>query len=152
VTMAAARGVPPAATVHLPYTSSSVRAARRRLAADLSQRGVPHAVVDDAVLVLSEILSNALMHARPLDSGKIRVRWDVRGGSLEVEVTDGGGPTRPHPATPSLSSLGGRGLGIVTSLVSDWGVRQVPGETTVWARLPLNGWQSAAARVDRRPV
>jgi anti-sigma regulatory factor (Ser/Thr protein kinase) len=139
VTMAAARGVPSPATVHLPHTASSVRAARRRLAADLTQRGFALTLIDDAVLVLSEILSNALMHARPLDSGKIRVCWDVIGGSLALEVTDGGGPTRPHQATPTLSSLGGRGLGIVASLVDDWGVRQVHGETTVWAVLPAGG-------------
>jgi anti-sigma regulatory factor (Ser/Thr protein kinase) len=145
VTMAAARGAPAAATVHLPYASSSVRAARRRLAADLDERGVRGPLVDDAVLVLSEILSNALKHARPLDSGKVRVSWNVRGGALELEVTDGGGATRPHPARPSLSALGGRGLGIVSSLVADWGVRQMPGETTVWAVLPLGG-RSRSAR------
>jgi anti-sigma regulatory factor (Ser/Thr protein kinase) len=109
------------------------------MAADLTQRGFAHPLIDDAVLVLSEILSNALKHARPLDSGKIRVCWEVRDGALEMEVTDGGGPTRPHQATPTLSSLGGRGLGIVTSLVADWGVRQLNGETTVWAVLPANG-------------
>jgi anti-sigma regulatory factor (Ser/Thr protein kinase) len=137
--MAAAKGAPTAATVHLPYASSSVRSARRRLAADLVERGVTHTLIDDAVLVLSEILSNALKHARPLTAGKIRVRWDVQDGSVQMEVTDGGGPTVPHPATPSLSSLGGRGLGIVASLVADWGVRQAPGETTVWAVLSLAG-------------
>jgi anti-sigma regulatory factor (Ser/Thr protein kinase) len=143
--MAATRGMPAAATVLLPYASSSVRAARRRLAADLAERGVTGPLVDDAVLVLSEILSNALKHARPLDSGKVRVSWDMHAGSLELEVTDGGGPTRPRTARPSLSALGGRGLGIVTSLVSDWGVRQVPGETTVWALLPLSGRRSRSA-------
>jgi len=144
--MAAARDAPSPATVHLPYTPSSVRAARRRLAADLSERGFGLTVIDDAVLVLSEILSNALMHARPLDSGKIRVCWDVRGGSLEMEVTDGGGPTRPHQETPTLSSLGGRGLGIVASLVADWGVRQMNAETTVWAVLPVNGLPARSVR------
>jgi anti-sigma regulatory factor (Ser/Thr protein kinase) len=137
VSMAAARGASSAATVHLPYTPTSVRSARRRLAADLAARGLTLPLIDDAVLVLSEIISNALRHARPLASGNLRVRWDVRGDTVEVEVTDGGGPTLPHPATPSLSSLGGRGLGIVSHLVSDWGVRQVLGETTVWAVLPV---------------
>jgi anti-sigma regulatory factor (Ser/Thr protein kinase) len=137
VAMAAARGVPTAATVLLPHVSSSVRSARRHLASDLAHRGVTHAYIDDAVLVLSEILSNALKHARPLPSGKIRVAWDVHDGVLEMAVTDGGGPTRPHPAKPSLSALGGRGLGIVSTLVSDWGVREGTGETTVWANLPL---------------
>jgi anti-sigma regulatory factor (Ser/Thr protein kinase) len=137
VAAAAARGASTAATVDLPYASSSVRAARRVLVTYLDRRGVKTARIDDAVLVLSEILSNALKHARPLREGYLRVAWTIRDGVLEVAVTDGGGPTRPHPTRPSLSSLGGRGLGIVTSLVDDWGVRQSRGESTVWAALPL---------------
>jgi anti-sigma regulatory factor (Ser/Thr protein kinase) len=115
-----------------------VRSARRRLANDLEKRGVPKEIVDDAVLVLSEVMSNALRHARPLGSGKVKVAWDVRAGAVEIEVTDGGGATRPYPAQPSLSSLGGRGLGIVTTLTSDWGVKASGSETTVWAVLPVD--------------
>jgi anti-sigma regulatory factor (Ser/Thr protein kinase) len=138
VTTAAARGMPAVATVHFPYASSSVRAARRRLALDLADRGVDRRQIDDAVLILSEILSNALKHARPLDSGQIRVSWDVTAGTLTLEVTDGGGETLPHSTQPSLSSLSGRGLGIVSRLVADWGIRQMPGETTVWAALSVD--------------
>jgi anti-sigma regulatory factor (Ser/Thr protein kinase) len=135
-----ARGLPATASVMMPHASASVRAARRRLASDLSAIGIKHSRIDDAVLVLSEILSNALKHARPLPSGKIQVSWDVHGEVLEMAVTDGGGPTMPHPMAPSLSALGGRGLGIVSSLVADWGVRQGgTGETTVWVVLPVNG-------------
>ena len=50
-------------------------------------------IVDDAVLVLSEVMSNALRHARPVGSGKVKVAWDVRAGAVEIEVTDGGGAT-----------------------------------------------------------
>ncbi|MGK5629529.1 ATP-binding protein [Streptomyces sp. URMC 123] len=104
--------------------------------------GVPETVVDDAVLVLSELLSNACRHGRPLRSaedegedGDVRAAWrmDER-GRLMVEVTDGGGPTRPLPATPSVTARGGRGLNIITALADDWGVRDTSGgEVTVWA-------------------
>jgi hypothetical protein len=54
-------------------------------------------------------------------------------GRLTVEVTDGGGPTRPAPATPSVTAHGGRGLNIITALADDWGVRDdARGEVTVW--------------------
>lgn len=125
------------------HTTASVRSARRRLANDLEKRGVPKEIIDDAVLVLSEVLSNAMRHARPLGSGKIKVAWDVRAGAVEIKVTDGGGATRPYPAHPSLSSLGGRGLGIVTTLTSDWGVKASGRETTVWAVLPVDERQYA---------
>lgn len=105
----------------------------------LRGRGMPDAVVDDAVLILSELLSNACRHGRPLGraeigDGDVRAAWEVDGaGRLTVEVTDGGGPTRPVPATPSVTARGGRGLNIITSLAQDWGVRDSSsGEVTVW--------------------
>jgi anti-sigma regulatory factor (Ser/Thr protein kinase) len=101
--------------------------------------GVAEAVIDDAVLILSELLSNACRHGRPLGDaqagdGDVRVAWRVeQTGRLTVEVTDGGGPTRPAPATPSVTAHGGRGLNIITALAEDWGVRDdARGEVTVW--------------------
>ncbi len=106
----------------------------------LRRGGVPEAVVDDAVLVLSELLSNSCRYGRPLDAagigeGAVRAAWriDVH-GALTVEVTDGGGPTRPVPSTPSVTARGGRGLNIIDALARDWGVRDsASGEVTVWA-------------------
>ncbi len=111
----------------------------------LRTSGVPDSVVDDAILVLSELLSNACRHGRPLaietggpeDTDEVRAAWRVdERGRLTVEVTDGGGPTRPLPATPSVTARGGRGLNIITALAQDWGVRDDrAGEVTVWAVL-----------------
>jgi anti-sigma regulatory factor (Ser/Thr protein kinase) len=105
----------------------------------LRSGGVPDSVIDDAVLILSELLSNACKHGRPLGDalagdGDVRAAWRVdRGGRLTVEVTDGGGPTRPAPSTPSVTAHGGRGLNIITALADDWGVRDdARGEVTVW--------------------
>ncbi|CAM5455635.1 hypothetical protein GCM10010378_52190 [Streptomyces viridochromogenes] len=107
--------------------------------AQLRSGGVPESVIDDAVLILSELLSNACKHGRPLGDalagdGDVRAAWRVDGGGrLTVEVTDGGGPTRPAPATPSVTAHGGRGLNIISALSDDWGVRDdVRGEVTVW--------------------
>ncbi|MET4661224.1 anti-sigma regulatory factor (Ser/Thr protein kinase) [Streptomyces sp. PvP037] len=107
--------------------------------AQLRDGGVADTVIDDAVLILSELLSNACRHGRPLGDapagdGDVRAAWQVDPrGRLVVEVTDGGGPTRPAPATPSVTAHGGRGLNIITALADDWGVRdEVPGEVTVW--------------------
>ncbi|SBT95512.1 Histidine kinase-like ATPase domain-containing protein [Streptomyces sp. DI166] len=105
----------------------------------LRSGGVAESVIDDAVLILSELLSNACKHGRPLGDalagdGDVRAAWRVDAtGRLTVEVTDGGGPTRPAPATPSVTAHGGRGLNIITALAEDWGVRDdVHGEVTVW--------------------
>jgi len=62
---------------------------------------------------------------------------------VEVEVSDGGGPTTPAVNEPTNWAIGGRGLGIVARLSLHWGVRAEEGEegeepeTTVWAELPI---------------
>ena len=124
----------------LPYTASSVGVARRRLIGDLSEAGVFEATACDAGLVLSELISNALRHATPLQGCVVRVAWWLDDDCLEIAVSDGGGPTAPVVNEPGHSAIGGRGLGIVDRLALRWGVCSSPdaGETTVWAELALS--------------
>jgi anti-sigma regulatory factor (Ser/Thr protein kinase) len=123
--------------------------ARRRLAADLRAHGVREAGVCDATLVLSELVSNAIRHARPLPGGQVRVSWTLDGGTLELAVSDGGGPTRPRAARYSVSSLGGRGLSIVDHLSRRWGVRSGELGSTVWAVLAVRQKVARQPRAKR---
>lgn len=123
--------------VELPYTASSVGVARRRLISDLYHAGVPEAPANDAGLVLSELLSNALRHATPRPGGTVKVSWELGAESVLVAVGDGGGQTFPMVHEASRSALGGRGLGIVGQLSLRWGVVREDTETTVWAELPV---------------
>jgi anti-sigma regulatory factor (Ser/Thr protein kinase) len=125
-----------ASVVLLPCVPSSVAVARGRIAAELRGAGLFPTAVADAALVTSELLSNAILHARPLPDACIRVSWILRLTSVEVIVSDGGSATRPRASHPSLSSIGGRGLGIVEHLCTSWGVRADEQGTTVWAVLP----------------
>ncbi|MDX3352034.1 ATP-binding protein [Streptomyces sp. ME01-24h] len=148
-----AQEVPTSSTMAVPHGAAGVAEARRRLRKELCAYGVAETAVDDAVLILSELLSNSCRHARPLGEDAparggsgIRAAWRIdEDGLLTVEVTDGGGPTRPLPASPSLTARGGRGLGIVGNLSLRWGVRDAPGEVTVWAMLAV---RSRHARRD----
>ncbi|NVI89933.1 ATP-binding protein [Actinomadura sp. BRA 177] len=128
----------------LPHAPSSVAVARRRLSSELADSGVYDSIVDDASVIVSELISNALRHARPLPSGQVRVCWLRRGDVLELEVSDGGAMTEPRRGPGTLSSLGGRGLGIVEALSDGWGVRHEEGATTVWAvlRAPRSGGEN----------
>ncbi|KAK1186139.1 ATP-binding protein [Streptomyces sp. NBS 14/10] len=152
VALVVARQVPTSSTMAVPHGPAGVGAARHRMRDDLSRTGVSDSVIDDAVLILSELLSNAWRHGRPLGSdagdGTVRAAWHVdEYGRLTVEVTDGGGPTRPVPANPSITARGGRGLNIITSLAEDWGVRDDIGEVTVWASLPAHdGFRDGLSR------
>ncbi|MFI1729244.1 ATP-binding protein [Streptomyces acidicola] len=146
VALVVAQEVPTSSSMAVPHGPAGVGEARHRMRDQLRTGGVAEAVIDDAVLILSELLSNACKHGRPLGDealagdGDVRAAWCVDpSGRLTVEVTDGGGPTSPVPATPSVTAHGGRGLNIITALADDWGVRNdARGEVTVWVVVQEN--------------
>jgi len=130
------REVRESSVVLLPYDPASVAVARRRITADLVAAGIFETAVGDAALIVSELLSNAILHARPLHGRWLQVAWILHARSVEIAVSDGGGPTQPRAEPLPGSSLGGRGLGIVDHLSDRWGVRAESQRTTVWAVLP----------------
>ena len=107
----------------------------RFVVAHLSDLDVDRHVVDEAESVVAELVGNAVRHASALADGTVRVRWQARDGVVEVEVTDGGGSTRPMPQRPSRYAVSGRGLRIVRSLAHEWGVTEERNGRTVWAAL-----------------
>ena len=122
-------------TVRMGWSAQTAPRIRRLLVEDLRALGVGEEVVDDAEIVIAELVANALRHARPLTDGSVRVRWKTKSGVVEVEVSDGGGPSVPRPAPQALWSTSGRGLRIVRSLAHEWGVLDDKGGRTVWASL-----------------
>jgi anti-sigma regulatory factor (Ser/Thr protein kinase) len=124
-----------AGTVLLPWAPASVAVARQRLAADLCAAGIFEAAVGDAVLVVSELLSNAIRHARPLPGASVQVAWALGDQAIEVAVSDGGAATTPARTHASASALGGRGLDIVEYVARRWGIRCDDSGQTVWAVL-----------------
>lgn len=83
--------------------------------------------------MVSELLTNPLCHARPLSNGTVRVRWKVRPDTVEIEVTDGGGPARALPAPRTTWRNSGRGLQIVRAIAHDWGATEDRTGHVVWA-------------------
>jgi anti-sigma regulatory factor (Ser/Thr protein kinase) len=82
---------------------------------------------EDAALLVSELVNNALLHG----IGAIRLRIDVEPDGVRVEVSDQGNvAVAPNP-TPGAH--GGWGLRIVDQLADEWGV--LDGSTRVWFRL-----------------
>ncbi len=132
--MTAQRGV--SSYVSVPHSRSSVAMVRHAFADELRERGVDAMDSDDAVLVLSELVSNAIRHAAPLATGEISVRWSVDDDCMYIEITDGGATTRPHAAVAAVSALGGRGLEIVRHVTRKWGVKEAADSVTVWAEVP----------------
>lgn len=124
-----------ARTIRAPWQADSVPRVREAVAADLVARGVSEDVVGEAELVVTELVTNSLRHARPLPDHTVRIHWKARGDHVEVEVSDAGGDTLPAPAARALWATSGRGLRIVRSLAHEWGVTQGEKQVNVWAAL-----------------
>ncbi len=122
-------------SVRIPHSVASVPTIRAILDEDLSGRGVEREILEEAQTVASELVANAVRHARPLGDGCVRVRWKVKADTVEVEVSDGGAPSVPRPVPPSPWANSGRGLRIVRSLAHEWGVQDDKSGRTVWAAL-----------------
>jgi anti-anti-sigma factor len=91
-------------------------------------------LVDRAVLLVSELVTNAVIHART----DLRLRVELRGDLLHLAVRDGN-PWQLRPATiPDPEAEGGRGLWLLDQLARSWGVNRHPdGGKVVWCTLTL---------------
>ena len=121
------------AVLELPDQLSSVAVARRFVYDKVVEWGIDISM-DDALLVVSELAANALMHA---ESSSYRVRVAHAGPALRIEVEDDGtGTPEPQPLTETAEH--GRGLHLVDALAASWGmdIGEVGGKR-VWAELAI---------------
>jgi anti-sigma regulatory factor (Ser/Thr protein kinase) len=112
--------------------------ARAAVGQALDQAGLPPAVIGDALLVLGEIIGNAVRHART----DFTISATLAGGLLRLEVFDR--DTRP-PALLGLDdeSTSGRGLHLVSAVATAWGWHTAEGSDgvsgkLVWAELEID--------------
>ncbi|GAA4693835.1 hypothetical protein GCM10023215_34190 [Pseudonocardia yuanmonensis] len=117
--------------VYDPIAGASVRV-RRDLLTFLRDRNIDEDTTDDALLVASELASNAVDHARTA----FRVTVILDGRSLRLEVTDGS-PAEPRLQVLDVHALRGRGLQIVDTLAAEWTVRHHGTGKTVAAEIAI---------------
>lgn len=128
-------GVRAARSIDLPCDPAQVAVARRFLDANL--RTPFPALVEDAVLVGSELATNAVCHA-PSPRG-LTVAWDaLPDGGVRISVADGS-TVQPRREPPSDTAEEGRGLDLVAGLSSAWGIRLEPDGKVVFAELREGG-------------
>ena len=112
----------------------SPAAARAFVRSELQQQAVPEPPLETVILLTSELVSNALLHART----EVDLRLVMEASGVRVEVHDGGvrrPPLSPAPAPPAATS--GRGLMMVEALAGRWGVDGADDGKTVWFELPV---------------
>jgi anti-sigma regulatory factor (Ser/Thr protein kinase) len=105
-----------------------VRAARRLTSATL--RNLPGELSSDAELVVTELVTNAVLHGEP----PICFRLRGRRGRVRIEVEDAG-HSMPLRGRGSAEGMTGRGLAVVESLTTAWGVEPADEGKAVWAEL-----------------
>ncbi|ANS70176.1 putative PAS/PAC sensor protein [Streptomyces lincolnensis] len=120
-----------AVTTNLPALPSSVPEGRAFLTKALTAwQCVPPA--EEAPLLLSEILTNAVQHAE----GPIGLHLSRTSTELTVEVSDRS-PHLPQPRLAAQDEESGRGLLLVRTLADSWGVRPTDEGKTTWFTLNL---------------
>ena len=132
----------PSATRVFQPDAASVAAARR-FSTETAQRWGLDDVVWTLTQVVSELATNAVIHART----DFTVTLHAISRSLRLTVEDRSGRVL-RPRAYAKTSTTGRGLRLVESLAADWGVDRARNGKCVWAELALNPTPSSAADMN----
>jgi len=124
-------------TIRLPFVASTPGVARTRLAAFLTVNRASGEVIDNALIVISEMIANAVCHGVPTSDGTIEISWAINGTLLELSVYDAGKGGSLKPIDFDEDSLSGRGLSIINRVADRWWVDMSTG-TRVNAELGLS--------------
>ncbi|MDQ1703102.1 MAG: hypothetical protein QOF57_2354 [Frankiaceae bacterium] len=126
--------------------AQAVSSARRFVRETLPKLG-GESVRDNAELAVSELVTNATLHARtPMTVDVVR----TPAGRIRINVRDHSGAI-PQPRTYALTATTGRGLRLVEAICTEWGVEGVPGGDgkVVWCEpAPDAGGTGAVAGPD----
>lgn len=76
--------------------------------------------MDDCLLLISELVTNAIVYGEAEGLWRVRVEWYRVGVSLRVEVHNPGFPAKVRLRRPSAGEAHGRGLLIVDQLADEW--------------------------------
>lgn len=131
--------------VNLEPDPAAPGAARRALAAELSGCGVAGETIADVCLVLSELTTNAVLHA----GSPFSVDVTLSDERVHIEVLD---MSPELPRRVAATPTNGRGLAIVDQLATRWGSDRVGPGKVVWCDLPSRRADGPSAVGARPPL
>jgi anti-sigma regulatory factor (Ser/Thr protein kinase) len=95
--------------------------------------GKDHSCTDTAVLLSSELVTNAVLHSDSRRAGgTVTVLVAALADSIRVEVTDEGSAGSIPVVKEQINTPDGHGLFLVENLADQWGFTRGRGRTTVW--------------------
>ena len=136
-----------AAEVAIPLGLQAPGVARSAVAERLTGQVAP-CVLETALLLVSELVTNSVRHSGVPEGEDVIVRVDLWRDGCRLEVEDAGRDGVIAPQPQDLRNGGGMGLNLVQVLSERWGVvRAAEGPTRVWALLPRAAALAAAMDV-----
>lgn len=120
-----------AISAHFEPVDTAPSAARRFAKAALLEWGHSGQALEDAALVISELATNAVQHARTAFDVFIE---PTTAGAMRVSVRDGS-KAPPVVRTPHWTSDSGRGLQVIAAVATRWGIDPSRRGKVVWAEL-----------------
>src|SRR5215213_6805678 len=137
---------PVSARIALARSPASVGTARRFIEARTAAWSFPEPAGSQLVLIGSELVTNAVLHART----ELTLTLELRDGRVRISVKDRSKapPTLRHYQADALT---GRGLGVVAALSDSWGVSAAADGKVVWAELRADGDPAATTPASADP-
>src|SRR5947209_2756867 len=120
------------AALDVPAEMAALREGRHFASTTLRDWNLPEGVIEDATLIVSELLTNAMVHGR----APIRLRLRVTPDELAIEVDDAAS-AMPRKLRATTDDIHGRGLAIVAEMSTRWAARADGYGKTVWSTLPI---------------
>ena len=123
--------------MRIPGGDDAPTRARRSVHAQLEGH-IPASTATDAALLVSELVTNSVVHANVGPGRALTVEVTTLDDRLRIAVTDPGSHLRPRVLPPDPETPGGLGLLLVKELCETWGVWRDLGPTCVWCELLLD--------------
>jgi anti-sigma regulatory factor (Ser/Thr protein kinase) len=127
-----------------PFREATLQLTPQPIAARLARHSVrgmlewaPAEAKDRIELLVSELLTNSVIHASLGGDQTVDVRLTCGGHSIRVEVADPGRPFRAVPVEPRPGTLGHWGFFLVSTLSDRWGVKELDQGKAVWFEIDL---------------
>jgi serine/threonine-protein kinase RsbW len=122
-----------------PYAVTAARLALAEIDEDLDE-----SQAFDVRLLVSELVTNSVQHAKVGPEDSIRLRLSIGGETVRVEIADDGPGFEPPADTGDAERERGWGLFFVSQLASRWGVADDPG--CVWFEIDRAKGEEAAGQ------
>ena len=122
----------------LAPTAAAPARARAAVTAWLGRQSRDDVLIEIALLLVSELVTNSVRHARLEAETTLRLNASLGATALRIELCDDGtGGTVARRPPQRDEDAGGYGLDLVATLSSGWGVDRDADGTTVWLELPV---------------